>query len=100
MGVWVGKGLGRSRTSADEFFTAVGGMTSQWPENGCADTGVGVHGCGQNVEVLLHPRRHEVVRGVAEPDKKHAIVLLDSESVELEVMCKRCQHQPPILMRT
>jgi hypothetical protein len=83
MRVWVGKGIGRSCTSADEFFTAVGGMTSRWPENDCADTGVGVYGCGQDVEVLLHPRRHEVMRGVAEPDKKHAIVLLDSESVEL-----------------
>lgn len=100
MGVWVGKGIGRSRTSADEFFTAVGGMTSQWPENGCADTDVGVQGCGQNVEVLLHPRRHVVMRGVAEPDKKHAIVLLDSQSVQLEIPCERCQHQSLSLTRT
>ncbi|MFZ0903427.1 MAG: hypothetical protein WAN71_06010 [Mycobacterium sp.] len=69
-------------------------------ENDCADTGVGVYGCGQDVEVFLHPRRHEVMWGVAEPDKKHAIVLLDSKSVQFKVACKRCQHQSLILMRT
>src|ERR1700741_2745010 len=100
MRVWFGKGIGRSCTSADEFFTAVGGMTSLWPENDRADCGVGVDGCGQDVEVLLHSRRHEVMRGVAEPDQKHAIVLLDSQSVQLEVACKRCQHRSPSLTRT
>jgi hypothetical protein len=69
-------------------------------ENDRADTGVGVYGCGQNVEVLLHPRRHEVVWGVAEPNKKHAIVLLDSQSVQLKVACMRCRHQLLPLTRT
>src|SRR6202012_375237 len=99
MRVWFGKGIGRSCTSADVFFTAVGGMTSLWPETARADTGVGVYGCGQNVEVLLHPRRHRVMRGVAEPDKEHAIVLLDRKSVQLEVARKPCQHQSMSLMR-
>ena len=59
-------------------------------ENDRTDTDVKVDDCGESVKALLHPRRHVVIRWIAEPDGEYSIILLDRQGVRNKVACAGC----------